>query len=270
MGDFNEIKSANEMKGGALMNLSRCIKFIEVLNDCHIMDIGCTGSKFTWRSTKCLHLDSVYKRLDRVYANAEWRTAFADTSARTLPRLNSDHNPNLTFQISGCLAGAYQLSLLYQKLVNKRGLTDDLLLYLDQALQKEINEVLEEEESLWFQKAKCNWIADGGRNTKFYHTTIISKRSKNKILELKDDAGNLLRDKQNIVNLILPFYNKLFLEDIPFRTWHVSSWPKLDKQDLDYLSATKNHRDIHKTFFKMGALKVPVSNGFPAFFIRKN
>ncbi|XP_061343759.1 uncharacterized protein LOC133289777 [Gastrolobium bilobum] len=95
MGDFNEIMYAREKKGGIPVNLSRCLNFVGVLDGYNLMDIGCAGSKFTWRGAKCLHLERVFKRLDRVCANASWRTIFGEAKARTLPRLNSDHNPIL-------------------------------------------------------------------------------------------------------------------------------------------------------------------------------
>ncbi|XP_061372953.1 uncharacterized protein LOC133315365 [Gastrolobium bilobum] len=41
MGDFNEIVSFKEKKGGASINFTRCSKFCSVLNDCNVMDIGC-------------------------------------------------------------------------------------------------------------------------------------------------------------------------------------------------------------------------------------
>ncbi|XP_061346807.1 uncharacterized protein LOC133292422 [Gastrolobium bilobum] len=95
MGDFNEIASLKEKKGGAPFNLARTLKFYAVLNESKVLDICCRGSRFTWRGPKWLHLNRVFKRLDRVCANADWRTSFADAFVRTLPRLNSDHNPFL-------------------------------------------------------------------------------------------------------------------------------------------------------------------------------
>ncbi|XP_061342988.1 uncharacterized protein LOC133289134 [Gastrolobium bilobum] len=80
VGDFNEILSANEKKGGAPINVAKCAKFMEVLDDCNIMDLGCHGAKYTWRGSKWLHLERVFNRLDRIYANALWTIAFSEAT----------------------------------------------------------------------------------------------------------------------------------------------------------------------------------------------
>ncbi|XP_061374924.1 uncharacterized protein LOC133317115 [Gastrolobium bilobum] len=95
MEDFNEIVSAKEKKGGAPFNLARCSKFSSVLSDYNVLDLSCRGSNFTWRGPKWLQLNRVFKRLDRVCANTDWRTKFDEAYVRTMPHLNSDHNPFL-------------------------------------------------------------------------------------------------------------------------------------------------------------------------------
>ncbi|XP_061350406.1 uncharacterized protein LOC133295581 [Gastrolobium bilobum] len=79
LGDFNEIASAAEKRGGSPVDVNHC---------------G-VGNRFTWRGPKFLHLDRVYKRLDRAVANAIWKATFEDSDTITLPRLFSDHCPIL-------------------------------------------------------------------------------------------------------------------------------------------------------------------------------
>ncbi|KAK8573189.1 hypothetical protein V6N13_100000 [Hibiscus sabdariffa] len=40
---------------------------------------------------------------------------------------------------------------------------------LEIELKKELNMVLAQEESFWFQRSQCQWLNDGDRNTKYYH-----------------------------------------------------------------------------------------------------
>ncbi|XP_061343597.1 uncharacterized protein LOC133289632 [Gastrolobium bilobum] len=67
----------------------------DVLEDCGMIDLGGMGLFFTWRGPKFLHLERVFKRLDRACANAEWMTSFPSASVRNLPRVHSDHCPIL-------------------------------------------------------------------------------------------------------------------------------------------------------------------------------
>ncbi|KAJ4838451.1 hypothetical protein Tsubulata_041033 [Turnera subulata] len=100
LGDFNEVTSAEEKQGGAPVNLLRCTKFREWIEDCHLIDVGYTGPKFTWRGQEHHH-GRVYERLDRGLANLAWLHLFSSASIRHLARVKSDHHPLSLFLCSG-------------------------------------------------------------------------------------------------------------------------------------------------------------------------
>ncbi|XP_061340116.1 uncharacterized protein LOC133286684 [Gastrolobium bilobum] len=93
--DFDEILSVDEKKGGAPVDLGRCSEFAAALDDCQLMDMGSYGPLFTWKGPKFAHLNRVFKRLDRVVANVNWRNAYEEAVIKILPRTCSDHNPLL-------------------------------------------------------------------------------------------------------------------------------------------------------------------------------
>lgn len=57
---------------------------------------------------------------------------------------------------------------------------------LEKTLEKELEEVILQEEILWKQKSICNWISLRDRNTKYFYSQMVSRRNKNKIRMLKD------------------------------------------------------------------------------------
>ncbi|KAL7200213.1 hypothetical protein ACSBR1_032183 [Camellia fascicularis] len=92
-GDFNDIMGQTERRSYSQNNQNyRCKKFSDNVNHCGLMDIGCSGPKFTWSNNR-QGMANTMERLDRALCNAEWRTAFPKGAARNIPRTYSDHSP---------------------------------------------------------------------------------------------------------------------------------------------------------------------------------
>ncbi|KAI9094816.1 hypothetical protein K1719_026622 [Acacia pycnantha] len=92
-GDFNEIKSPLEQKGGGRVNETRCRRFNDWIQDCKLLDIEANGPLFTWRGPKWEGLERVFKQLDRCLCNSLWQETFAGAEVRVVPRVGSDHHP---------------------------------------------------------------------------------------------------------------------------------------------------------------------------------
>ena len=94
---------------------------------------------------------------------------------------------------------------------------------LEKELQEQLAMTLYQEECLWFQKSRNQWISDGDRNTKYYHSKTIVIRRRNKILTLRDNDGIWIDDPTNLKALVKNFYENLFKEDIIIRD-SIVSW----------------------------------------------
>lgn len=94
-GDFNDILSPDEQRGGACVDESKCKNFHDHLSACKLLDLGAEGPKYTWRGPLTQFANRLYKRLDRSVCNVEWRRVFAEAFVRVGPRLESDHHPLL-------------------------------------------------------------------------------------------------------------------------------------------------------------------------------
>jgi hypothetical protein len=89
MGDLNDILYPFEKEGGK-PRPNRCMKaFRDCLEDCHLIDVGYTGDKFTWCRGQ------IRERLDRALANEAWCSKFPDASLVHLDYYRSDHRPIL-------------------------------------------------------------------------------------------------------------------------------------------------------------------------------
>jgi len=57
------------------------------------------------------------------------------------------------------------------------------------SIQQEYNDVLKQEEILWYQKSRENWVKLGDRNTSFFHTQTLVRRKRNKLQGLFLENG---------------------------------------------------------------------------------
>lgn len=67
--------------------------------------------------------------------------------------------------------------------------------------------------------AKRHWLAQGDKNSKFYHVCVNQKRKKNCIKRVEDDATNLLKAMRRFQgvfsSIFLRFINLLVPQYVP-------------------------------------------------------
>jgi len=267
MGDFNEIAYPGEKKGGAPTDVRKCQIFNSWINDCNLMEVITAGTRFTWRGPKYNGRDRVFKKLDRVLCNIDWRLKYHDGFAKVLPRVQSDHHPIIVL-IEGeattnrnrpfRFEAAWTSHVEFNNFLNSKwdrdkdiveslqNLTTDLkkwnketfgdifkrkneilgrlngiqnssnygystfLEKLEKELQDQLVITLYQEECLWFQKSRSQWITDEDRNTKYYHSKTIVRRRRNKIISLRNDDRAWVDDQESLRDLVQSFYINLF------------------------------------------------------------
>ncbi|XP_028122805.1 uncharacterized protein LOC114319940 [Camellia sinensis] len=102
-GDFNDFSHQNEKQAFSDQNSSnaaqsqrRSRQFVERINKCSLMDLGCVGPRLTWSNNRKGWANTMV-RLDRALCNSEWHTLFPDGCVRNLPWTYSDHSPLMVY-----------------------------------------------------------------------------------------------------------------------------------------------------------------------------
>ena len=72
MGDFNEVLFEEKKYGGNPISQRRLGAILDCMNVCHMMDLGFSGTNFTWLNKREIG-DLIQCRLDRCWANLEWK-----------------------------------------------------------------------------------------------------------------------------------------------------------------------------------------------------
>ncbi|KAI9078158.1 hypothetical protein K1719_039926 [Acacia pycnantha] len=116
-GDFNDIRSPYEQKGGGRVNESRCARFNDWIQRSDLVEVEAKGPFFTWKGPQWEGLDRVYKKLDRCLCNVRWLEKFENAEARILPHLHSAHHPifvNLCEEVQDRRARCFRFQVMWQ------------------------------------------------------------------------------------------------------------------------------------------------------------
>ncbi|XP_019168955.1 PREDICTED: uncharacterized protein LOC109164864 [Ipomoea nil] len=139
---------------------------------------------------------------------------------------------------------------------------------LDRRLNMELNTVLDQEETLWFQKSRTSWIKDGDRNTRFYHNSAVIKRNRNRIRFLKIN-GSWTADPTIISRHITDFFSSLFCRSSLIGGSEIAPIEnnrKLSSAQSRRLVNTVPMEEVRKAVFGMKRFGSPGPDGIPAAF----
>lgn len=87
------------------------------------------------------------------------------------------------------------------------------LISLEKELSLEYTTILNQEEEFWALKSRIDWQILGDRNTAFCHIKTITHRKHNKIICLKDNLGNWVDFQDQVMDIILNGFKKIYLID---------------------------------------------------------
>jgi hypothetical protein len=85
-------------------------------------------------------------------------------------------------------------------------------------IKRKLEERYKQEEILWRQKSRVQWLKEGEKNSKFFHHSMIHRRFINHITKLEDKQGNTLLTHQEIMHELTDFYKDLLSEPLVDRT----------------------------------------------------
>lgn len=94
IGDFNAVLSSADKVGGKPVASSSNGGFRRMIDDNGLIDLGFDGYAYTWNNRRG-GLANIQERLDRGFANAQWKLQFPNAYISHLTAHSSDHKPLL-------------------------------------------------------------------------------------------------------------------------------------------------------------------------------
>ncbi|XP_039029206.1 uncharacterized protein LOC120163306 [Hibiscus syriacus] len=136
--------------------------------------------------------------------------------------------------------------------------------------------ILEEAENLFLkQKVKIQWIKNGDKNTKFFHSILAFKNKRNTIRVLIDENGNRLESFDDMAKEFTScFSNLLGSVDNRVKNTDPSSLKELLNYSLPSEAASAlvkdiTNKEIQDAFFSQGNDKAPGPDGYSPCFFKK-
>jgi hypothetical protein len=148
----------------------------------------------------------------------------------------------------------------------------DSLSRLEKSLKEQYHNILNLEEDFWALKSRVGWEVEGDRNTKFFHTSTIARRSHNKIVRIRNSVGDWITESALISQHIQKGFSELFT------TSHISSldgiclplWaPRISDTEALVLLAPITASEVRNSLWSLKPFKAPGPDGLhPGFFQR--
>ncbi|MCI29483.1 RNA-directed DNA polymerase (Reverse transcriptase), partial [Trifolium medium] len=147
---------------------------------------------------------------------------------------------------------------------------NDNLLDQEKAAQVDLDKTLKLEEEFWREKARVKWLADGDRNTAYFHK-IAKIRHVTKNISVLRHGDDLLTDPDAIENHVVSYYNSIFNTDnncldnglvdkvIP---------NMLNEAMNDMLTKLPSLEEVKDVVFGMNSNGAPGPDGYGAYFFQ--
>jgi hypothetical protein len=139
-------------------------------------------------------------------------------------------------------------------------------------LVEKLAEALHREEVMWRQRSRIQWLAEGDKNTRFFHLRASQRKKKNRILELTKADGSVTRDEAAMGLEANGFYQNLYTsEGVSNMEEVLSSVPRrVDMAINSKLDAPFTCEEVKMALFEMYPTKAPGPDGFPAHFFQRH
>jgi exonuclease III len=146
---------------------------------------------------------------------------------------------------------------LLQDIQDQEGAPDVTLL---QKTKNELSVLKNQEDLIWRQRAKEDWLQYGDKNTKFFHASTKQRRNKNILEKIKDEEGRSWTSQEDIGTIFVDYYRQLFKSEgsheVSQCTRAVTS--RVSEEGNKYLLAEFTGEEISKAVHQMAPFKPQV------------
>jgi hypothetical protein len=153
----------------------------------------------------------------------------------------------------------------------RRGPMSDDNMAAQKELLLSIELLMEQEELVWIQRARLNWLKHGDRNTNFFQHYATSRKRRNAIKSLVDEQGARHENINYIKQVIKSYFDNLFSAEVKEaeETVFADVQTKISQTMNEQLLSPFTLEEVKKALFSIGDLKAPGPDGLHAIFYKR-
>ena len=135
-------------------------------------------------------------------------------------------------------------------------------------LEHEINLLMDREAQMWSQRSKIQWLKDGDRNTRYFHSKASQHRRQNYMKGVYNRQGRWCTDPSSMVDTVLEFYQGLFTSTNPTSFDDIlEQIPQVVTEEMNSdLMGDFTAQEVEVALKQMAPLKSPRPDGMPPIF----
>jgi hypothetical protein len=134
--------------------------------------------------------------------------------------------------------------------------------------ERELDDLLHQEEMWWNQRSRVLWLKHGDKNTRFFHQKASQRRKKNRIEAITNSMGIVQTSHDNIETTLISHFQGLFTSQT---TTHIPETVDVVKNCItehmyNYLQEDFTMDEVTNAIKDMKSLAAPGPDGMPALF----
>lgn len=222
----------------------------------------CRQKKFMFQAAWTVHNDFT-NVVQRTWNDDESLHSNLKHMAQTLTRWNQETFGDIHKKKNRILARLEGIQKSMGSQDNRGG-----LIKLERKLRKQLDEVLEQEELLWYQKSREKWINSGDRNTKYDHAAAKISEAKKNNQNLWDPETKEAISSEKSEKLILDYFKNLFAPHDTNNNIELVArgFPQISDDKWNKVNEPVNASDVKNAIFEMASYKALGPDGMHAGF----